>query len=93
MTDLPSHLRFIDEPKRRPFYRYDPPRNVIDAGVLKMWTTKDKDEAIAPAPLTDEQIDGLVIQHAGYGRDNFYAVARAVERAHGIGASTKESNQ
>ena len=35
-------------------------------------------------PLTEEEIDGLVIQHAGYGRDNFYAVARAVERAHGI---------
>ena len=35
-------------------------------------------------PLTEKEIDGLVIQHAGYGRDNFYAVARAVERAHGI---------
>ena len=35
-------------------------------------------------PLTEDEIDGLVIQHAGYGQDNFYAVTRAIERAHGI---------
>ena len=32
-------------------------------------------------PLTEEEIDGLVIQHAGYGRDNFYAVVRAAIKA------------
>lgn len=37
-------------------------------------------------PLTEEEIDGLVIQHAGYGRDNFYAVVRAAIKAAEAGA-------
>jgi hypothetical protein len=45
-------------------------------------------QAPAAEPLTDEQIDELVTQHAGYGRDDFQAVARAVERAHGIKETT-----
>lgn len=64
MTSLPPHLRFIDVPGRRPFYRYDPPRNVIDAGVLKMWTTKDRDEAIARATA-----DNLIVEEWRQHRD------------------------
>lgn len=63
----------------------------------------------APAPLTDEQIDKTakrVIPVAAYMGMFEYAAfskedadrtvrhfARAIEAAHGIGASTKESNQ
>jgi transcription elongation factor Elf1 len=42
----------------------------------------------AAEPLTDEQIDELVTQHAGYGRDDIRAVVHAVERAHGIKETT-----
>jgi ferredoxin-like protein FixX len=37
-----------------------------------------------PVPLTDEQIGAVIQTNWGYGRDNFIAVARAIERAHGI---------
>ena len=45
-------------------------------------------QAPAAEPLTAEQIDELVTQYAGYDRDDFRAVARAVERAHGIKETT-----
>ena len=41
-----------------------------------------------PVPLTDEQIDAVIQTNWGYGRDNFIAVARAIERAHGIGSKS-----
>lgn len=73
------------------------PRDVANFAMF-LWSLG---QGIAPAqaqqaeakPLTDEKICEVILENAGYGRDNFLAVARAIERAHGIGASTKESNQ
>jgi hypothetical protein len=45
--------------------------------------------APVPVPLTDEQIDTLIMQHTGgfIGGMHFVHLARAIERAHGIAAS------
>lgn len=44
-------------------------------------------ELAAPTaqPLTDEQINQLVVRHIDHGRGCILRVARAIERAHGIG--------
>ena len=36
-------------------------------------------------PLTEDEIERLIQTYSGYCRDDFASVARAVERAHGIG--------
>lgn len=41
-------------------------------------------EAPAQQPLTEEQINALLLTH-GRGDDGFHGFARAIERAHGIG--------
>lgn len=38
-------------------------------------------------PLTDEQINQLVVRHIDHGRGCILRVARAIERAHGIGGT------
>ena len=74
------------------YQRANPFQNPIDMDaqmalrILRGFIPAMKAYAVPPQrkPLTEGEIDGLVIQHAGYGRDNFYAVARAVERTHEI---------
>ena len=41
----------------------------------------------ARQPLTEDEIERLIQTYSGYGLDDFASVARAVERAHGIGGS------
>ena len=76
----------------------DPQASQVDAGDLLISMAQLVDllcvaATPAPAPLTDEQIDEMVAVASIAERNMFRRFARAVERAHGIGASTKESNQ
>ena len=38
-------------------------------------------------PLTEDEIERLIQTYSGYCQDDFVSVARAVERAHGIGGN------
>ena len=80
MTDLPNHLRFINVPGRTPFFRYDPPPKCIKAGVLKMWTSKDKDEAVTRAIA-----DNLIVEEWKQHRDLLKNEAHNARVEHLIG--------
>jgi hypothetical protein len=41
----------------------------------------------AREPLTEDEIELLIQTYSGYCRDDFASVARAIERAHGIGGN------
>lgn len=77
--------------------------NLDDGGVSPEWEEKTCRRATellerlgelppaatpAPAPLTDEQIDDMVAVASIAERNMFRRFARAIERAHGIGASS-----
>ena len=44
----------------------------------------DGKQAAQRKPLTDEEIEKLYKRSAGYGGDDFYSFARAIEAAHNI---------
>ncbi len=41
----------------------------------------------ARKPLTEDEIERLMQTYSGYCQDDFVSVARAIERAHGIGGN------